>query len=75
MTSASLALDNWLGLFVIIWKELKMAIVSFRWALATLSRGCSCAVSVLLWLLKLPYDQRLRSPTDENLFLWTRKWP
>lgn len=44
MTSASLALDNWPGLFVIIWKELKVESVSFRQrALAVLSRGCGCA--------------------------------
>ena len=47
-----------------------MESVSFRRALAVLSWGCSCARVGPLWLLKLPCDQRPRSPTDENLFLW-----
>lgn len=39
VTSASLACDNWPGLFVIIWKELKMESVSFRWALVAALLG------------------------------------
>lgn len=55
VTSASLACDNWPGLFVIIWKELKMESVSFRWALvATLLGTAAVPMSVLSLWLKAP---------------------